>query len=129
PEPMYPGDDYVDVVGMDCYFKTQFDQSSGQTGAQVWSYKKSANYGLDWLVSFAATHEKRIALCEWGGNADEPDWMEAQIHWLIDNDVKYHGYWDQTTPTDANCKLSNGGYPNMGQSFIDLLGDPDAERE
>jgi hypothetical protein len=128
PEPAYPGDDYVDVAGMDAYFKTQFDQNTGQTGAQVWAYKRDADYGMQWLVDFAATHGKRWALCEWGGNADEPDWMEGQAAFIEQHRPKYHGYWDQTTPSDANSKLSNGAYPNMGALYIAAFGDPDAER-
>jgi hypothetical protein len=124
PEPAYPGDTYVDVIGMDCYFKTQFDQNTGQTGAQVWDNKLNASYGEQWLVDFAATHEKRWALCEWGGNADEPDWMQGQADFIKQYRPKYHAYWDQTTPTDANCKISNGAYPNMGAVYIAEFGDP-----
>jgi hypothetical protein len=128
PEPAYPGDSYVDVIGMDAYFKTQFDQSSGQTGNQVWEYKRDATYGIQWMVDFAETHGKRWALCEWGGNADEPDWMQGQVDYIAVNRPKYHGYWDQTTPSDANCKISNGAYPNMGAVYIEAFGNPLADR-
>jgi hypothetical protein len=128
PEPTYPGDDYVDVIGMDCYFKTQFDQDTGQTGNQVWEHKRDATWGIQWMVDFAALHGKRWALCEWGGNADEPDWMQGISDYIELNRPKYHGYWDQTTPTDANCKLSNGAYPNTGAVYVAAFGNPDAER-
>jgi hypothetical protein len=129
PEPMYPGDEYVDVIGMDAYFKTQFEQSSGQTGDQVWAYKLTGGgYGLNWLASFALLHGKPIALCEWGGNADVPEYMTGQANWLLANNVKYHGYWDQTTPTAANCKLSNMQYPNIGAIYRAAFGDPTVTR-
>jgi hypothetical protein len=128
PEPAYPGDTYVDVIGMDAYFKTQFDQNTGQTGLQVWEYKRDAAYGEQWMVDFAATHGKRWALCEWGGNADEPDWMQGQIDYIQANRPKYHGYWNQTTPSDANCMLSNGAYPNMGAIYVAEFGNPAAVR-
>ena len=130
PEPMYPGDAYVDVIGMDAYFKTQFEQSSGQTGDQVWAYKLAGNgYGLDWLETFSRAHNKPIALCEWGGNADVSEYMAGQTKWLKDKNVKYHGYWDQTTPTAANCKLSNMQYPLMGAIYRTAFGKPSVVRD
>jgi hypothetical protein len=129
PELSYPGDSYVDVAGMDCYFKTQFDQNTGQTGAQVWTHKREADYGLDWLVAFAAAHDIRWALCEYGGNADEPVVMQGFADFIKEFRPKYHGLWDQSTDPAALCRLSNKAYPGMGVVYVDEFGVPGAQRD
>lgn len=130
PEGAYPGDAYVDVIGLDVYLKTQFDQSSGQTGAQVWTSKVNGPYGFNWLIAFASAHGKRIAVPEWGMNVDEPDYMTSQMAWFkARSNLLYHGLWDQTTPSGANCKLSNGQYPNSGLILRQQLGNASAVRD
>jgi len=120
PSPFYPGDAYVDVIGMDVYFITEFDQDAGQTGAEVFAYKKTTAYGLDWLAAFGVTHGKPIALPEWGLDADEPDYVALMHEWVLDNDLKYHGFWDRNA--EYRNKLSDGQHPNAGAKFIELFG-------
>lgn len=123
----YPGDDYVDVFGMDCYFKTQFDQSSGQTGEQVWAHKREAAYGLDWLVAEAAAHSKRWALCEYGGNANEVAVMAGFCSFIQQYKAKYHGYWDQSTDAAILSRISNGDKPSYGDVYRSYFGGSDIE--
>lgn len=127
PEPMYPGDDVVDVIGMDCYLITQFDQSSGQTAAQAWSYKLTSPYGLNWLTAFAATHSKPVSLSEWGVNVDNAGgFIDGVAAWVRANNVVHHAYWNQNN-TGGNAAqfqdaLSENQYPASAAAFIAQFG-------
>lgn len=68
----YPGDDVVDVVGVDCY-----DYGSDMPGI------------IAPVAPFAAAHGKPVALCEWGllhadGTAtDDPAYITAMAAWAV----------------------------------------------
>ena len=59
----YPGDHYVDYVGVDVY-----DQSWAEYpgAAAEFATMKTEPFGLDWIATFAAAHGKQITLPEWG---------------------------------------------------------------
>ncbi|MFD3480318.1 glycoside hydrolase family 26 protein [Streptomyces sp. NPDC058695] len=71
----YPGDDVVDVIGMDSY-----DQPEGKS----FSEQVSEPYGLQEHVDFAKAHKKAISYPEWGlfRNGDNPEYMRRMIGWI-----------------------------------------------
>ncbi|WP_326774779.1 glycoside hydrolase family 26 protein [Streptomyces sp. NBC_01445] len=71
----YPGDDVVDVIGMDSY-----DQPEGKS----FSEQVSEPYGLQEHVDFAKAHNKAISYPEWGlfRNGDNPEYMRRMIGWI-----------------------------------------------
>ncbi|MEZ3178184.1 hypothetical protein KYY02_05500 [Streptomyces pimonensis] len=90
----YPGDDTVDIVGMDSY-----DQPAGQSfGEQV-----EEPYGLQDHVDFAKAHGKPISYPEWGlfRNGDNPEYMHRMLAWIDRHKPLYntltdycpHGVW------------------------------------
>ncbi|MFI9149780.1 glycoside hydrolase family 26 protein [Streptomyces sp. NPDC053367] len=90
----YPGDDTVDIVGMDAY-----DQPEGL------SFDEQVNepYGLRHHVEFAKAHGKAISYPEWGlfRNGDNADYMRRMLAWMDEHDALYntltdycpHGVW------------------------------------
>ncbi|OEJ25343.1 glycosyl hydrolase family 26 [Streptomyces agglomeratus] len=90
----YPGDDVVDIIGMDSY-----DQPPGDTFDQ----QVSDPYGLQAQVDFAAEHNKAISYPEWGlfRNGDNPEYMERMLDWMARHKPLYqtitdycpHGVW------------------------------------
>ncbi|MGW8887018.1 glycoside hydrolase family 26 protein [Streptomyces sp. NPDC055749] len=90
----YPGDDVVDIIGMDSY-----DQPPGQT----FDEQVSGPYGLQKHVDFAAEHNKPISYPEWGlfRNGDNPEYMRRMLEWIDEHDPVYqtitdycpHGVW------------------------------------
>ncbi|WDF38232.1 glycosyl hydrolase [Streptomyces sp. T12] len=90
----YPGDDYVDIVGMDAY-----DQPRGLTFDQ----QVSEPYGLQHHVEFARAHDKPISYPEWGlfRNGDNITWMLRMLAWMDEHKPLYntitdycpHGVW------------------------------------
>ncbi|MGR8008714.1 glycosyl hydrolase [Streptomyces hypolithicus] len=90
----YPGDDVVDIIGMDSY-----DQPPGQT----FDEHVSDPYGLQKQVDFAAEHNKAISYPEWGlfRNGDNPEYMRRMLDWMDQHRPLYqtitdycpHGVW------------------------------------
>ena len=90
----YPGDDVVDIVGMDSY-----DQEPGRTFSDF----VTQPYGLQAHADFAAAHGKPMSFPEWGlyDHGDNPSYVCAMHSWLTTHDVVYqtisdycpHGVW------------------------------------
>ncbi|AUG80299.1 hypothetical protein CFP65_5602 [Kitasatospora sp. MMS16-BH015] len=90
----YPGDDVVDIIGMDSY-----DQPAGATFDQY----VSEPYGLQDQVEFAAKRGKPVSYPEWGlfRNGDNPEFVRRMVEWMRTHDTSYqtltdycpHGFW------------------------------------
>ncbi|GGV11937.1 hypothetical protein GCM10010293_02500 [Streptomyces griseoflavus] len=90
----YPGDDTVDIVGMDSY-----DQPSGMS----FDEQVREPYGLQAHVDFAKKHGKPISYPEWGlfRNGDNPEYMRRMLDWMERHRPLYntvtdycpHGVW------------------------------------
>ncbi len=59
----YPGDAYVNYVGLDVY-DTEWASYPGMPAE--FENMETQPYGLDWLASFAAAHDKPMVFPEWG---------------------------------------------------------------
>lgn len=66
PVDAYPGDEYVDVIGMDFYYNIQWNPADSRL---AWDEMVNAPFGLKWLEEFAAAHNKPTAYPEWGVNS------------------------------------------------------------
>ncbi|SHI13974.1 Glycosyl hydrolase family 26 [Streptomyces sp. 3214.6] len=90
----YPGDRYVDVVGMDAY-----DQPHGMS----FDEQIAEPYGLAAHVRFARAHGKPVSYPEWGlyRNGDDPEYVRGMLTWFAENRPLYqtisdycpHGVW------------------------------------
>ncbi|MER8067255.1 glycosyl hydrolase [Streptomyces sp. NPDC094034] len=90
----YPGDDVVDIMGMDSY-----DQPPGRT----FDEQVNEPFGLQEHVDFAAAHGKVISYPEWGlfRNGDNPEYMRRMLQWIDTYKPVYntvtdycpHGIW------------------------------------
>jgi Glycosyl hydrolase family 26 len=90
----YPGDELVDIIGMDSY-----DQPPGKTfDSQV-----NQPFGLQHHVDFAAERGKPISYPEWGlfRNGDNAEYMRRMLEWMDRHKPLYqtvtdycpHGVW------------------------------------
>jgi hypothetical protein len=57
----YPGDAYVDIVGIDSY-----DMWPGVKSEADWNQHLNGEYGLKFWVDFAKQHGKKVSIPEWG---------------------------------------------------------------
>ncbi|MFC9683224.1 glycoside hydrolase family 26 protein [Streptomyces sp. NPDC056948] len=100
----YPGDDTVDIIGMDSY-----DQPAGMSFEQ----QVKEPYGLQDHVDFAKAHGKPISYPEWGlfRNGDNAEYMRSMLAWMDEHKPLYntltdycpHGVWQ----CGANPKSSS----------------------
>ncbi|MCF6526110.1 glycoside hydrolase family 26 protein [Streptomyces sp. JJ36] len=90
----YPGDDVVDIIGMDSY-----DQPPGETFRD----QVEQPFGLRHHVNFAKAHGKPVSYPEWGlfRSGDNPDYMRSMLRWFRKHRPVYqtitdycpHGVW------------------------------------
>ena len=121
----YPGDEYVDIVGIDNYdhhpwspTKADFDRTA------------DAPEGLDWLFEFAQRHNKLFSVGEWGvvptadAGRDNPefvrwmhDWFAAHAPWLA-----YEAYFQRCDGTVSQSSILRPDdprcLPNTGSSDV-----------
>ncbi|MFF1449430.1 glycoside hydrolase family 26 protein [Streptomyces sp. NPDC058274] len=104
----YPGDDTVDIIGMDSY-----DQPRGLT----FDEQVKEPYGLQAHVEFAKAHGKAISYPEWGlfRNGDNGTYMRRMLAWMDEHKPLYntltdycpHGVWQcDDNPTAAQIYRS-----------------------
>ncbi|MFI8104048.1 glycoside hydrolase family 26 protein [Streptomyces sp. NPDC086023] len=106
----YPGDDVVDIIGMDSY-----DQAPGRT----FDEQISQPYGLQQHVDFAKEHGKRISYPEWGlfRNGDNPEYMRRMLQWIQQHKPLYHTITDYCPHGVWQC----GQNPRSSQVFREAL--------
>ncbi|MGA4840797.1 glycoside hydrolase family 26 protein [Streptomyces sp. G45] len=104
----YPGDDVVDVIGMDSY-----DQPRGMS----FDEQVSEPYGLKFHVDFARAHKKPVSYPEWGlfRNGDNAEYMRRMLAWMDEHQPLYntltdycpHGVWQcEDNPRSADVYRS-----------------------
>jgi hypothetical protein len=121
PAKAYPGDKYVDVVGMDTYYNTAYNSADP---VKAFKDKVSEPYGLQWQQDFAAAHGKPTAISEWGVQTDNAaPYIQAMAKWLSDHNMVYANYW-QANAGGFNGKLDNGQYPAVGAAYKSAFVNP-----
>jgi len=125
PEGCYPGDDVVDVISVDVYYRKQFDdQGRTDNGAGIFGYRKTQPRGLDWLERFAGAHHKLIGISEWGVDSDRATVFTARMaEWIkgLGPRLSHHNYWDRTDG-GVNSRISDGGLPAIGAVYRQEFG-------
>jgi VCBS repeat-containing protein len=118
---LYPGDEFVDVVGVDAYNVARF---SGQDDpASAWDYKLNAPYGLAWFSDFAADHGKPLALTEWGVDSDNfGSYVDNLAEFVRTNNVIYANYWNADARTNGNDTLTDGSKPATAAAIASEFG-------
>ncbi len=125
PPEVYPGDEYVDIIGMDVYNSSWHPV----TPEQRWQSKLNAPFGLKWQKEFALAHGKPMSYPEWGtgtrpdghGAGDDAHFIRQMAAWIDAAPVAYHNYWDFRAP-DYDARLSDGSKPQAAAAFLDSLG-------
>lgn len=120
---VYPGDEYVDIIGRDTYNQTW--ATNVFTPEQRWNDLLTQSYGLNWLREFAQQHNKPISMPEWAtgtrpdghGGGDDGYFITRMAQWLEQNNVVYHAYWDYPAK-DYHGRLSDGSKPVAAAAFL-----------
>jgi hypothetical protein len=102
----YPGDDYVDIVGMDIYYR-----KPAALTADVWASQYLAE--LEFHRDFAIAHGKPVGYSEWGvAFYDEPAFIDAMDSWFT------------SLPADGPGRLVYQSYFNSPRDGYDLNDNP-----
>lgn len=130
-EVAYPGDDVVDLVGLDAY-----DTSAQTNPDDRWADQLDRTYGLRWHARFAAAHGKRMAFSEWGlfvrprddlGGGDAPLYIARMVDWIGAHDVAHAIYFD-VDARDGAHRISTDRFPMASAVFreraVELAGSP-----
>ncbi|WP_438448098.1 X2-like carbohydrate binding domain-containing protein [Gorillibacterium sp. sgz5001074] len=124
PDLAYPGDDYVDIIGMDVYDETVWSHVTDTI--ERFQFLLTRPYGLIWHREFAKAHHKPMAYSEWGvgGNSagDSPYMVEMLYKWFKVNKVVQQTLWDSDVAYTG--RLSGGQYPKAGAKYKELYGVP-----
>jgi hypothetical protein len=112
---IYPGDDVVDVIGMDIYDTNPLSLTNP---AASWQNYLNSPYGLKWHKAFAAKHHKPMSYPEWGvgQEGDDPTFVTGMANWIASNNVLYNDYWN--TNASYPGMISNGQYPKSARVFL-----------
>lgn len=122
PTEAYPGDDVVDIIGMDVYAET-WDVSTSDPDKRF-EYFLDQPFGLKWHRDFAKERGKPISYPEWGvgtrpdghGVGDDPVFMERMADWFEETQPLYQSYWD-VEASDYNARMSNQQFPEAAETF------------
>jgi hypothetical protein len=114
PDPMkaYPGDSYVDVMGMDVYWNVSQQGSNAQV---AWDHIRNAPRGLDWFEKQADAHGKPTAYSEWGVDSNEASFIKNMDAWFESHDVVYQSYWNSSS--NGIGKLTDWHIPRASEAF------------
>lgn len=126
---LYPGDDVVDVVGCDFYdaWSTKVRDNAGMQDALA----PEAGPGLDDLVAFASSHNKRFALPEWGltsadehGSGDNPFFIQAMYDFFYAHrkNLAFENYFDEPAPYLGSSLFREGQNLQSGEEYKRLWG-------
>ncbi|MFF9012882.1 hypothetical protein ACF09C_07875 [Streptomyces sp. NPDC014870] len=97
----YPGDAYVDWLGMNAFDLRWGDPT--MSPADRWSWIRSQEAGLDAHVAFVRARGKRNVCSEWGlyrggdvfaGGGDDPYYIDRMTEYFSWGEVAYQSYFD-----------------------------------
>lgn len=147
PESAWPGDDFVDIIGLDIYDQswvagtypfpadaTEADKDARRQKA--WNVMLNGDHGLNWWKNFGVQHHKPLAFPEWGSD-NRPDnhdggdnviFIEGMHNFITDptSNVYFEAYFD-VQAGDGHHQLSPGingtfatEFPNAAARFKEL---------
>jgi hypothetical protein len=111
----YPGDDVVDVVGLDVYDIKWQDSTS--TPAQRWDFTVNQRLGLSDHRAFAQAHGKPVSFPEWalhsqgdqlGGGGDNPYFVDRMADWFSSTTTAYQIYFNADWGGGVLSSFPNG---------------------
>lgn len=97
----YPGDPYVDIIGLDQYDAFCTDNSPTAASPATFQQLEAEPGGLDAALAFAKQHGKPMSLPQWGiqftssgGFGDDPYYTSGMGAFVQNNNVAFQSYFD-----------------------------------
>lgn len=137
-EQAYPGDAYVDYIGLDTYDgSSKYYNATSKDYASAWNERLTQPLGLNWQKAFALSHNKPVTYPEWGvtkranddtGGGDNPTFIQNMYNWFNGlpssggASLAYAVYFD-VHAQDGDHQLSpTTAFPNSSAKFQSLFG-------
>ncbi len=132
-EAAYPGDGYVDIIGLDAYDTSSVSVSDKE---KRWNDQINRVWGLKWQKDFATSHNKQISYPEWGltvrpkdnlGGGDNPYYIQKMYDWMNalpgsgGGSLAYQAYFEDDA-SDALHSLMNNQFPESTALYKKLFG-------
>lgn len=127
-EKAYPGDAYVDIIGLDAY-DTALPKHQGKP-EQRWEYQLNRAYGLNWHAAFAEKHKKPMSFPEWSirfkpddriSGGDNPYYISNMWKWFKTHNIKYAAYFEDDTNDGVQHRLMTGIAPKASAEYRRLV--------
>jgi hypothetical protein len=147
PTDAYPGDEWVDQIGLTVYDKDQQyfpsecdDACVRDHREETWNHLVNQEFGLDYWAEFARDHGKPLAFPEYGvaarnwdyqaGGGDNPMFFRRFAEWMEANDgvVAWHNVWSFVAgphfigPTRLHVSDRYEPHPDASKTFRELFG-------
>jgi hypothetical protein len=147
----WPGDEYVDFVGVDVYDQSWFPgtypipkdatpeerQKRWELAWSDWNFSRQF-HGLQMWSEFARNHHKPLTIPEWGvcsrkdghGGGDNVYFIEQMHRFITDpaNNVYFHCYFNVNAPDGGHQLTPKNGvetqFPNAAKCFHELFSRP-----
>ena len=110
----YPGDDVVDIIGIDNY-----DMAPSAHSREEFQQIAERPDGLSWLLNFAKQHRKPFSVGEWGvapgaehnSTGENPEFIRWMNEWFTAHaaDIAYEAYFQDCTPNLVESNLWRQG--------------------
>ena len=135
PTTAYPGDDVVDVIGIDAYdvdygvYPTSGPVTSAQQ-ASAWTDISTGHQGLAYYSTLAAQHRKPLGIPEWGvwgiphAGYDNPLYIQGMYDFMADpaNNVTYQSYFDVYAGDGDHELMRDTQFPFSAATYHRLFG-------
>jgi hypothetical protein len=123
----YPGNAYVNIIGVDSYdMWPPVDTSGG------WQQQLNGPYGLNYWLSFAESNGKKFSVPEWGltqntdpawdghSGGDDPAYIQDMWNFFVANsgNIAFESYFDY--PGDENSLYNPSQDPNSAAEYQSL---------
>ncbi len=125
---VYPGDEWVDIIGLDVYDQGWW--AGWEDPTNRWNELVNQPYGLQWHRDFSLAHDKPVSFPEFGlsdspahhGGGDDPYFVERMYEWIGQNkdNVEYYAYFEFAGPI-GNSALTSGSFPVASARFQELF--------
>lgn len=114
----YPGDDVVDVIGIDAYdWYPAYDEKG-------WAEHRTKDQGWDYWAAFAQSRGKRFAVPEWGvmtaspaSGGDNPAYISSVLAWMAEHAqiMAFDAYFEET---EDYCRCALSQNPRAREAYL-----------
>jgi hypothetical protein len=118
----WPGDDVIDLTGLDIYFQPFYDGTQAQSWAKYTTNPGPFGPSLQVMDAWSVAHNKPMVIPEWCDAYLDGVNLTLFANWMKSHNVVAHAYWN-TPPNSSSdtCDADTGTYPTRQQAYFDAF--------